>query len=868
MEKLENIDNSTPLMSQYNGIKKQYANEILLFRVGDFYETFNNDAVETAKILNITLTKKSNGASSKIPLAGFPYHALDNYLPKLVAAGKRVAICEQLEEPQKGKKIVKRGVTEIITPGVVLNEQLLVKKENNFLMSVHVNKELYGISLIDVSTGDFIVAEGNFDYLQSLIHIYKPSEIIYQKNKKLNFENDSLNLYPIQEWAFDFNYCYDMLVRQFETTNLKGFGIEELKEGIISAGVILIYLEETRNSKLHHITTIRFLEKENYLWMDRFTVNNLELIHSNNSNALTVLNIIDFTKTHMGSRLLKYWLVFPLKIIDDILTRQAIVEFFFLTKNIKDNVSKELSFIQDMERILTKIITYKINPSQLKSFLEGLKSIQKIKEMLIYSENNELIEIANNIIDNNLLISYIENILSEDPPVQFHNGNVVKSGFSKELDELRDLKKNAKIFVENYKAKEIEKTGINSLKIDYNSVFGYYIEIRNTHKDKVPEHWIRKQTLVNAERYFTNELKEFEIQILSAEDKIIALEKNIFLSLLDNITAKTKIIQNNTKKIAEIDCLLSLAICGLENNFVKPEINNSLELIITEGRHPVIEKKIQNKEAYISNNTYLGSLDQQIIMLTGPNMAGKSALLRQTAIIVILAQMGGYIPANGAKIGLIDKIFTRVGASDNISNNESTFMVEMNETANILNNLSNRSLILLDEIGRGTSTYDGVSLAWAVAEYLHEHRTQAKTIFATHYHELNEMATQFKKIKNFNVSIKEFDGKILFLRKLVPGGVAHSFGIHVARMAGIPKKVIDRAEKILEKLEEKKVFNTNKIVSKINNAENKINLNLFNQNDSLLQDIKVDLKKIDINTLTPIEALFKLNEIKNKLFNG
>ncbi|MFA9290483.1 MAG: DNA mismatch repair protein MutS, partial [Solirubrobacteraceae bacterium] len=580
------------------------------------------------------------------------------------------------------------------------------------------------------------------------------------------------------------------------------------------------------------------------------------------------LNIIDFTKTHMGSRLLKYWLVFPLKIIDDILTRQAIVEFFFLTKNIKDNVSKELSFIQDMERILTKIITYKINPSQLKSFLEGLKSIQKIKEMLIYSENNELIEIANNIIDNNLLISYIENILSEDPPVQFHNGNVVKSGFSKELDELRDLKKNAKIFVENYKAKEIEKTGINSLKIDYNSVFGYYIEIRNTHKDKVPEHWIRKQTLVNAERYFTNELKEFEIQILSAEDKIIALEKNIFLSLLDNITAKTKIIQNNTKKIAEIDCLLSLAICGLENNFVKPEINNSLELIITEGRHPVIEKKIQNKEAYISNNTYLGSLDQQIIMLTGPNMAGKSALLRQTAIIVILAQMGGYIPANGAKIGLIDKIFTRVGASDNISNNESTFMVEMNETANILNNLSNRSLILLDEIGRGTSTYDGVSLAWAVAEYLHEHRTQAKTIFATHYHELNEMATQFKKIKNFNVSIKEFDGKILFLRKLVPGGVAHSFGIHVARMAGIPKKVIDRAEKILEKLEEKKVFNTNKIVSKINNAENKINLNLFNQNDSLLQDIKVDLKKIDINTLTPIEALFKLNEIKNKLFNG
>ncbi len=858
----ENTNNSTPLMAQYNGIKTKYPNAILLFRVGDFYETFAEDAVEASKILNITLTKRSNGAATHVALAGFPHHALDTYLPKLVAAGKRVAICEQLEEPQKGKKIVDRGVTELVTPGLVLNDGILNQKENNFLLAIHTQKENYGIALLDISTGGFWLTEGNKIYLETIIQFYKPKEVLYQKNKKLNIETFNISLYQMQDWAFGYDYAFEKLTHHFNTVSLKGFGVDEYKLGIVAAGVILTYLEETQHNKLTHISSIKPVEKDNVVWMDLFTVNNLELIRSSNENATTVLDVIDKTKSNMGARLLKFWLLFPLKNIEEIINRQTFVNYLFNEDAKRNFIEKELATIPDLERIVTKVVTYKVTPKQIKAFAEGLKSINRIKQALEKSGVEFIQNKIEGINECKQVIEFIDNTLQEDPPHQIIKGNVIKTGVSKELDNLRELLYNGKDFLERYRRKEIEKTGISSLKITHNGIFGYYIEVRNTHKDKVPEEWVRKQTLVNAERYITEELKNFETQILGAEDKIYTLEKELFSSVLEEILTGIYAIQENAKKIAEIDCFQSLASVAAEKNYSKPEINDSFDLHIEEGRHPVIENRLPAGETYISNSIFLSPTQQQIIMVTGPNMSGKSALLRQTAIIVILAQMGGFIPAKSARIGLVDKIFTRVGASDNISKGESTFMVEMNETASILNNLSARSLILLDEIGRGTSTYDGVSIAWAIAEYLHDHLTQPKTLFATHYHELNEMTHKFAQIKNFNVSVKEIEGKILFMRKLVEGGVAHSFGIHVAKMAGMPQQVVKKAEVILKKLEKKQLSRNQK--QQDFNEEN-IQLSLFQLDDPLLESIKNDILELDINTLTPIEALFMLNQIKRKL---
>jgi DNA mismatch repair protein MutS len=858
----ENLHHSTPLMTQYYGIKNKYPNAVLLFRVGDFYETFAEDAVEVAKILNITLTKRANGSASHVQLAGFPYHSLDTYLPKLVAAGKRVAVCEQLEEPQKGKKIVRRGVTELVTPGLVTNEQMLNKSENNFLLAIHIEKEVYGIALLDISTGSFFLTEGNQNYFENILQFYKPKEILYQKNLKKPIDNAQWNLYPMQDWSFGYAYAFGKLTQHFETTSVKGFGVEEYKIGIVAAGVILTYLDETHHQNLAHITSIRPLEKDTVVWMDRFTVNNLELIHSTNENASTVFDIINQTISSMGARLLKNWLLFPLKNIQHINNRQLFVECLYNEEDKRKLVQTELSTIPDLERVLARIVNYKATPKQIKSVCEGLKSINKIKTTLQHSDAKPIKDKVLQINECKELIQLIEDTLQDDPPHQLIKGNVIKPGFSGDLDQLRELLYNGKDYLEQYRIREVEKTGISSLRITHNGVFGYYIEVRNTHKDKVPEEWVRKQTLVNAERYITEELKNFETQILGAEEKLQTLEKQLFLSLLDTILDSIEPIQKNAKIIAEIDCFQSLASVAIEKKYTKPEINNSLDLFIEDGRHPVIENCLPMGETYVSNSVFLSPSEQQIIMVTGPNMAGKSALLRQTAIIVILAQMGGFIPAKSAKIGFFDKIFTRVGASDNISKGESTFMVEMNETASILNNLSDRSLILLDEIGRGTSTYDGVSIAWAIAVYLHEHFSRPKTLFATHYHELNEMTSKYKRIKNFNVSVKEIEGKILFMRKLVEGAVAHSFGIYVAKMAGIPKEVISSAEKILKKLEKNHVTN-DKNTNKWN--DDSIQLSLFQLDDPLLESIKEDILNLDINTLTPVEALFTLNQIKRKL---
>ena len=852
----------TPLMAQYNAIKQKYPNAILLFRVGDFYETFAEDAIESSKILNITLTKRANGAASHIELAGFPHHALDNYLPKLVAAGKRVAVCEQLEEPQKGKGIVRRGVTELVTPGLVSNDEILNRKENNFLLALHQEKEQFGISMLDISTGSFYLTQGDKSYVENTILFYKPKEILFQKNKKLPFENLQISSFQMQDWAFGYDYGTEKLTQHFKTNSLKGFGVEDFKLGIIAAGVILTYLEETQHNKLSHITSIKPLDKDNSVWMDRFTVNNLELIHSSNQNATTLLDVIDYTKSNMGGRLLKYWLLFPLKNTAEIKQRQTFVDYLFNEENKRIEIEKELHTIPDLERLLAKIVTYKVTPKQIKSFSDGLKSLNRIKQLLQESNIDYILDKISNITECKNLIDQIDCTLHEDPPHQLIKGNVIKQGVSSELDRLRELLFNSKDFLEQYRLKEIENTGISSLRITNNGVFGYYIEVKNTHKDKVPEEWTRKQTLANAERYITEELKDFETQILGAEEKIQQLEKELFFALLNQITNEIPAIQTNAKMIAEIDCFQSLASVAVKNGYSKPEINDSLDLYIEEGRHPVIENNLPAGETYVSNSVFLSCEKQQIMMITGPNMAGKSALLRQTAIITLMAQMGSFIPAKSAKIGIVDKIFTRVGASDNISKGESTFMVEMNETASILNNLSKRSLILLDEIGRGTSTYDGVSIAWAIAEYLHEHPTRPKTLFATHYHELNEMEKKFHGIKNFNVSVKEMEGKILFMRKLIKGGIAHSFGIHVAKMAGMPQQVVKNAEQILKKLEKSHVSDQKK---QSDWNEDSIQLSLFQLDDPLLQSIKEDILKIDINTLTPVEALFTLNQIKRKL---
>ncbi len=857
-------------MKQYNAIKGKYPDALLLFRVGDFYETFGADAITASKILGITLTKRNNGAAGKTELAGFPHHALDTYLPKLVRAGQRVAICDQLEDPKKTKTIVKRGVTELVTPGVSLNDEVLEQKTNNFLACIHFEKDKAGIAFIDISTGEFLLAEGSFNYINKLIQGFSPSEIVFQKKHKELFQNhfgNSHYIYFLDEWMFTSEYANETLLKHFQTKSLKGFGVEGMDLGIIAAGVVLHYLSDTQHDQLKHVSKLSRIEEDRYVWLDKFTVRNLELLYSPNENAKTLLDVIDFTLSPMGGRLLKRWLTLPLKSKEEITKRLNIVEELCSDENLRQNIEEELNSIGDLERLISKVAVQRANPKEvyhLKNSLEILSNIKLIGEK---SSKRELKKLTSQIDDCNSPKQLIEKTIFNEAPAVIGKGKVINKGVDKELDELRNLASSGKDYLTNLQKRLTEETGISSLKIAFNNVFGYYIEVRNTHKEKVPEDWIRKQTLANAERYITEELKEYETKILGAEEKILAIENKVFNELVLELSNYLLPIQRNAFIVAQLDCFQSFANCAIENNYTKPEFVTENKIEITEGRHPVIEKTLPIGQEYISNNIYLDDTTQQIIMITGPNMAGKSALLRQTALIVILAQMGSFVPAKKAHLGITDKIFTRVGASDNLSMGESTFMVEMNETASILNNLSNNSLVLLDEIGRGTSTYDGISIAWSIAEYMHQHpKFKAKTLFATHYHELNEMAKSFERIKNYNVSVKEIDGKILFLRKLVPGGSEHSFGIQVAKMAGIPKSVVNKANEVLKKLESSHVDEKTKaVVNEITNDN--FQLSFFQLDDPVLEQIKEDILAIDINTLTPVEALMKLNEIK-KLVGG
>lgn len=849
-------------MKQYNQIKAKYPDAMLLFRVGDFYETFGEDAVRASRILDIVLTKRANGSDNS-ELAGFPHHSLNTYLPKLVKAGLRVAICDQLEDPKTVKGIVKRGVTELITPGVALQDEVLSSKSNNFLMAVHEGSKSFGIALLDVSTGEFLVSEGQEDQVAKIIQSFRPSEVIYQKRVKYNF-SDVKSKFLLDDWAFQYDFAIDKLTSLFKTKNLKGFGIEDLKEGIISAGAILAYLDDTHHFEIQHITSIQRLNQENFVWMDPFTIRNLELVYSPHPKGVTLLNILDDTKTPMGARLLNRWMVMVLKDLKSIQRRQNIVEYFYKFGDLRYDLREKLAQLTDLERLAGKVSTGKITPRQLLQLAQSLKISEDIKEVAEQSNIKEVSDLFRRIEPIEKLTQKIFDSLTDEPPHQIVKGNVIREGVSEELDRLRKIQFSGKDFLDQMCQRETQRTGISSLKIAFNNVFGYYIEVRNTHKDKVPEEWIRKQTLVNAERYITEELKEYETQILGAEEKILAIENQLFIDLLQEIITKLLPIQQIAKAIAFLDVLSTFAEIAEKNSYSKPSLNDGFELNIKEGRHAVIEQQLPIGEQYVSNNVELNSENQQIIMITGPNMSGKSALLRQTALIVLMAQMGSFVPAQAAKLGIIDKVFTRVGASDNISSGESTFMVEMNETASILNNISERSLILLDEIGRGTSTYDGISIAWAIAEFLHQSALKPKTLFATHYHELNEMSKSMERIKNFNVSIKETKDTILFLRKLVPGGSEHSFGIHVAKMAGMPKRVVDRANDVL------KVLEATKTDEGISNKTEKITqdnmqLSFFQLDDPILESIREEIMNTDINTLTPVEALMKLNEIKKKL---
>ena len=856
-------------MKQYNAIKNRYPDAMLLFRVGDFYETFGEDAKKAAGVLGITLTKRGAGSETETALAGFPHHSLNTYLPKLVKAGMRVAICDQLEDPKMTKTIVKRGVTELITPGVSLNDEVLQTKTNNFLAAVHFDKKQLGISFLDVSTGEYLVAQGNAEYIDKLLQNFSPSEVLVQKQNKQQFlelfENRYYTFY-LDDWVFQKEYANETLHNHFEVKSLKGFGIEDVKNGIIAAGAVMYYLSETQHNQLKHIQHISRIAEDNYVWMDRFTVRNLELYNPNSINAVTLLNVIDKTISPMGGRLLKRWLALPLKNIDEIKNRHELVKFFIDSDAFSQTVTYQLKQISDLERLISKVATSKASPREIVLLKDSLKAILPIKSTSEKSKNKTVKELGNQLHSCDDLISKISETLFDDAPVNINKGNAIATGVHKELDDLRAISNSGKTYLDNMLKREIERTGITSLKISFNNVFGYYIEVRNSHKDKVPEEWIRKQTLVNAERYITEELKEYETKILGAEEKIAKLEQEIFTKLLQYIIQYVQIVQENAQIIAKIDCLLAFSVLAINNNYVRPIMDESTDLEIKNGRHPVIEKQLPIDQTYIANDVVLNRNQQQIIMITGPNMSGKSAILRQTALIVLLAQMGSYVPAQNAKIGIVDKIFTRVGASDNISMGESTFMVEMNETASILNNVSERSLILLDEIGRGTSTYDGISIAWAISEFLHEHPTKAKTLFATHYHELNEMTTTFERIKNFNVSVKELKDNIIFLRKLVSGGSNHSFGIHVAKLAGMPNMVIHRANKILEKLEKNNKNSEVKDVLK-QTQEEEMQLSFFQLDDPLLENIKEEILATNIDTLTPIEALMKLNEIKRMLTN-
>ena len=857
----------TPLMKQYNTIKGKYPDAMLLFRVGDFYETFGKDAEKAAGVLGIILTKRGAGSESETALAGFPHHSLNTYLPKLVKAGMRVAICDQLENPKMTKTIVKRGVTELITPGVSLNDEVLQSKSNNFLAAVHFGKRLLGVSFLDVSTGEYLVAQGNEDYIDKLLQNFSPSEILVQKQYKQKFKDlfeDRFYTFYLEDWVFQKEYGFEALNTHFNVKSLKGFGVEELPEGIIAAGAVLFYLSETQHNQLQHIQNISRIAEDNYVWMDRFTIRNLELYHPNSINAVTLLDVIDKTISPMGGRLLKRWLALPLKNVEKIHYRHELVKYFIENDDFLDTIQYQLHQISDIERLISKVATAKVSPRETVLLKNSLKAILPIKEKALASKNTSIKRLGDQFLDCSNIISKIDTTLFENAPVNISKGRAIADGVSKELDDLRAISSSGKEYLDSMLARESERTSIPSLKIAFNNVFGYYIEVRNTHRDKVPNEWVRKQTLVNAERYITEELKEYETKILGAEEKIKELEHQLFSDLVQYIIGFVQPIQQNAKNIAQIDCLLSFAVLAVSNNYVCPVVDKSTNIEIKNGRHPVIEKQLPIGEEYIANDVVLNRNQQQIIMITGPNMSGKSAILRQTALIILLAQMGSYVPAQNAKIGVVDKIFTRVGASDNISMGESTFMVEMNETASILNNVSERSLVLLDEIGRGTSTYDGISIAWAIAEYLHEHPSKAKTLFATHYHELNEMSTTFQRIKNYNVSVKELKDTIIFLRKLVAGGSNHSFGIHVAKLAGMPSQVIHRASKILRQLEKKQ---TNKEVKETLNTiqHDDMQLSFFQLDDPLLEDLREEILTTNLDALTPIEALMKLNEIKRML---
>lgn len=873
-------DKETPLMKQYNTIKAKYPDAILLFRVGDFYETFGEDAVKASKILGIVLTKRANGSGTFIELAGFPHHSLDSYLPKLVRAGYRVAICDQLEDPKLTKTIVKRGITELVTPGVSFNDKVLDHQKNNFLASVHLDKDKAGVAFLDISTGEFLVGQGSTTYVERLIQNFKPNEILFEKNKKtelLELIGDRFYIFGLDDWAFTFDFGYDSLIKQFETTSLKGFGIEDYSLAVSSCGALLHYLNETKHDKLKHITKVSRLDEEQYVWLDKFTIRNLELFNSNNDNGKSLIDIIDKTITPMGSRLLKRWLALPLKSVEMINERLEAVNYFVLQSDIRNKINTLLKEVGDLERLISKVAASRVNPRELVQLKRSLNVIEQLKCEMAEVEPLSLKKIADQLNACQVIKDRLEHELNEEAPVNILKGDVIKPGVNAELDELRSIAYSGKDYLVQIQQRESANTGIPSLKISYNNVFGYYLEVTNAHKDKVPQEWIRKQTLTNAERYITPELKNYEEKILGAEEKITALEQHLFEAIIRDVSDYIEPIQLNANLVARLDVLCSFSALAIENNYVKPEVNETHHIKIAEGRHPVIEKQLPVDKEYVTNSVYLDNEDTQIMMITGPNMSGKSALLRQTALIVLLAQIGSFVPAEAAELGIVDKIFTRVGATDNISSGESTFMVEMNETASILNNITARSLVLLDEIGRGTSTYDGISIAWAIAEYLHNQPTnRAKTLFATHYHELNEMTNYFARIKNFNVSVKELNNKIIFLRKLAAGGSEHSFGIHVARMAGMPKSVIDRANVVLKKLEkEHEMELTPDMVEQGASSKKRVmqhnaddlQLSFFKLDDPVLEQIKADILKTDINTLTPVEALLKLNEIK-KLVGG
>ena len=864
----------TPLMKQYNTIKAKYPDAILLFRVGDFYETFGEDAIKASKILGIVLTKRANGSASHIELAGFPHHSVDTYLPKLVRAGYRVAICDQLEDPKMVKGIVKRGITELVTPGVCFNDKLLNHQQNNFLASIHFEKEQAGIALCDVSTGEFLVAQGSLNYIEKLIQNFKPNEILFEKNKRNQLNNlvlDNFYSFGIDDWAFKYEFGYESLTNHFETKSLKGFGIEEQHLAISACGAIIHYLNETKHDKLKHINKISRIEEDKYVWLDKFTIRNLELYQTNHENGKSLIDIIDKTVSPMGSRLLKRWLALPLKNINAINERLNAVAFLVSDENKRIDFISFLKEIGDLERLISKVAALRVSPRELVHLKKSLVIISKLKTQIKTSNNSTLQSVAEQLNPCDIICERLQNELNEDAPISVLKGNVFNKGVNVELDELRNIAFNGKDYLLQIQKREIEKTGITSLKVAFNSVFGYYLEVTHLHKDKVPQDWIRKQTLTNAERYITPELKTYEEKILGAEEKIMSIEQKLFEKLVNDISEYIAPIQLNANLLAKLDVLCGFATLSIENNYHCPKINEGFAIEIKEGRHPVIEKQLPIGINYVSNSVYLDNDNTQIMMITGPNMSGKSALLRQTALIVLLAQIGCYVPAEEANLSIIDKIFTRVGATDNMSSGESTFMVEMNETASILNNLSARSLVLLDEIGRGTSTYDGISIAWSIAEFIHNQPiNRAKTLFATHYHELNDMASLFLRIKNYNVTIKESGNKIIFLRKLAEGGSAHSFGIHVARMAGMPNYVVDRANEILKKLEKNRDFELETIddltvsggmsITPQNNKD--MQLSFFQLNDPILNKIKEDILAIDINTLTPVEALLKLNEIK------